>query len=219
MGPFQKLLVLKVCVVLQSVLYFITWKVFNSIFQPFIYKNSQIGDLKKRGVIKVAYFQCLARHKLLPCEGLWSRVSLLHTGSTSDSTLKPLNTGQYSHCCYKICDKSKLEKKELTVGRSTRRGSREGMEAGAWGGCLYFLQSQESINVRPSIYVYSAQDPSCVWCHPHLNWALSSQVNHSRKSSHTQCLGNTFHINPKNLAKLTVKITAQTHQGLWFQCW
>jgi len=48
-------------------------------------------EQKNRGVNNVAYLQCLARYELL-CEAGW-----------------------FSHCCYKICDKSKLEKKELTL--------------------------------------------------------------------------------------------------------
>lgn len=48
-------------------------------------------EQKNRGVNNVAYLQCLARYELL-CEVGW-----------------------FSHYCYKICDKSKLEKKELTL--------------------------------------------------------------------------------------------------------
>lgn len=61
-----------------------------------------------------------------------------------------------------------------------------------------------------------AQDPSCGRSHSHLTQAFSSQFNHSGNSPHRQCLGDTLHT--KNLTKLAVKMTAQLHQGFWFQC-
>lgn len=73
-------------------------------------------------------------------------------------------------------------------------------------------------NARPSFYFDSVQGPSWGWCHHHLNWAFSSQFNHFGKSPHMQCLRNTLHINPKNLAKLIAKITAELYQGHWFWC-